>query len=187
MNRAFKAAIAALIFAVGFAGSVAAGPLEDADAARQRGDYATAKSIIQPLADQGYPRAQYEIGNLYLFGQGVPQSYAEALKWYRKAAEQGYPRAQLDLGWMYQYDTSVLNYAEAVKWYRKAAGVFTEAQHRLGLMYEDGLGVPQNYVLAYMWYNLSAGAEFLSYSPDSRNKLAARMTSAQIAEGQRMS
>ena len=83
----------------------------------------------QPLADQGYPRAQYEIGNLYLLGQGVPYDLAEGMRWYYKAAEQGYPRAQLDLGWMYQYDTSVLNYAEAVKWYRKAAGVFTEAQH----------------------------------------------------------
>jgi hypothetical protein len=42
MNRAFTAAIAALLFAVGFAGSVAAGPFEDAvDAYFSRGEYAT--------------------------------------------------------------------------------------------------------------------------------------------------
>ena len=54
-------------------------------------------------------------------------------------------------------------------------------------MYEDGLGVPQNYVLAYMWYNLAVGGALGNINPYFRNKLAARMTSAQIAEGQRMS
>jgi hypothetical protein len=40
MNRTFKAAVAALMLAVGFAGSVAAGPFEDATAAYNKGDYA---------------------------------------------------------------------------------------------------------------------------------------------------
>jgi len=31
---------------------------------------------------------------MYDKGQGVPQDYAEALKWYRKAAEQGFAEAQ---------------------------------------------------------------------------------------------
>jgi hypothetical protein len=40
MNRTFTAAVAALIVAVGFAGPVAAGPVDDADAAYKMGDYA---------------------------------------------------------------------------------------------------------------------------------------------------
>jgi hypothetical protein len=59
------------------------------------------------------------------------------------------------------------------------------AQSALGYMYDTGEGVPQNYVLAYMWYNL-AGPSFedaIKY----RNNVAAKMTSAQIAEGQKMS
>jgi hypothetical protein len=40
MNSTFNAAVAALIFAVGSAGSVAAGPYEDGTAAYEKGDYA---------------------------------------------------------------------------------------------------------------------------------------------------
>ena len=38
---------------------------------------------------------------MYDNGKGVPQDYAEAVKWYRLAAEQGYARAQYNLGLMY--------------------------------------------------------------------------------------
>ena len=34
-------------------------------------------------------------------GQGVPQDYAEAVRWYRKAADQGHAGAQFNLGVMY--------------------------------------------------------------------------------------
>jgi hypothetical protein len=53
MNRAFKAAVAALILAFRFAGSVAAGPIEDAGAAYTKGDYATTLRLLRPLAEQG--------------------------------------------------------------------------------------------------------------------------------------
>ena len=33
--------------------------------------------------------AQYNLGNMYDFGEGVPENDAEAVKWYRKAADQG--------------------------------------------------------------------------------------------------
>jgi TPR repeat protein len=35
---------------------------------------------------------------MYDNGQGVPQDYATAVRWYRKAAEQGYAKAQFNLG-----------------------------------------------------------------------------------------
>jgi TPR repeat protein len=38
---------------------------------------------------------------MYDRGEGVPQSYREALKWYRKAADQGDSTAQYNLGFMY--------------------------------------------------------------------------------------
>ena len=58
-------------------------------AAYERGDYATALREFRPFANQGYAAAQFNLGIMYDEGQGVPQDYAEALKWYRKAAEQG--------------------------------------------------------------------------------------------------
>ena len=37
----------------------------------------------------------------YKNGQGVPQDFAEAAKWYRLSADQGYALAQSNLGLMY--------------------------------------------------------------------------------------
>jgi TPR repeat protein len=116
MNRGFKIAVAMLILAAGFAGSVAAGPLEDGVAAGQRGDYATAMQRLRPLADQGNAIAQVSLGLMYSEGQGVQQDYAAALSWYRKAADQGLAIAQVYLGTMYAIAQGVpQNYAEAAQ------------------------------------------------------------------------
>lgn len=92
------------------------------NAAIDRGDYATAFKHMRPLAEQGDAYAQYWLGALYDFGQGVPQDDAEAVKWYRKAAEQGHKMARVQLGLMYRYGRGVpKDYAKAAKWYRRAA------------------------------------------------------------------
>jgi TPR repeat protein len=59
---------------------------------------------------------------MYRRGQGVPQDYTEAARWYRKAAEQGDASAQCNLGYMYDRGRGVpQDYAEGARWYRKAA------------------------------------------------------------------
>ncbi|MCH8098520.1 MAG: sel1 repeat family protein [Proteobacteria bacterium] len=55
--------------------------------AYNRGDYATALREWRPLAEQGDAEAQFNLGLMYYKGRGVPQDYAEAVKWYRLAAE----------------------------------------------------------------------------------------------------
>ena len=45
------------------------------------------------LAEQGDASAQYNLGVMYSFGRGVPENYAEAVRWWRLAAEQGYAEA----------------------------------------------------------------------------------------------
>ena len=70
------------------------------DAYRRR-DFATALREWQSLAQQGYPAAQYRLGYMHKWGEGVAQNAAEAVKWYRKAADQGNHPAQNDLGDMY--------------------------------------------------------------------------------------
>ena len=52
-------------------------------------------------AEQGNAEAKFKLGLMYYDGDGVPQDYAEAMKWYRKAAEQGHAYAQNQLGAMY--------------------------------------------------------------------------------------
>ena len=70
-------------------------------ASYENGDYATALREWEPLAEQGNVSAQYNLGQMYRRGQGVPQNYKTAVKWYRLAAEQGYASAQFNLGLMY--------------------------------------------------------------------------------------
>ena len=106
MNRTFKAAIAALMLAVSLAGSVAAGPFDDAKGAYQHSDYATAMRIWLSLAAQGNADAQFILGSMYADGDGVPRDDAAAVKWYREAADQGHADAQVNLGRMYSVGVS---------------------------------------------------------------------------------
>ncbi len=95
---------------------------DEAIAALQRGDYATAIRELRPLAEHGDAKAQYNIGIMYDRGDGVPQDYAEAVKWYRKAAEQGFAKAQNNLGEMYRYGYGVAkDFVLAHMWYNLAA------------------------------------------------------------------
>ena len=73
-------------------------------------------AALRPLADQGDAGAQYNLGVMYDKAHGVPQNYAEALKWYRLAADQGDATAQYNLGFMYDEGQGVpQNYAEAAE------------------------------------------------------------------------
>jgi TPR repeat protein len=46
---------------------------------------------------------------------------------------------------------------EAVKWFRRAAEQqYASAQNQLGMMYEKGRGVPQDFVKAADWYRKAA-------------------------------
>jgi TPR repeat protein len=89
MKRTLKHAIAAILLVLSFAGPVAAGPLEDADAALKRRDYATALRLIRPLAEQGDASAQYNLGVFYDNGLAVPQDKVRAYMWFNLSAAQG--------------------------------------------------------------------------------------------------
>ena len=65
---------------------VLAEPLEDANAAYDKQDYTAALRLFRPLADQGYASAQIMLGIMYSKGQGVPQDYVEAHKWFTLSA-----------------------------------------------------------------------------------------------------
>ena len=86
---------------LGLAVPVAADPYKDAQAAYDRGDYATALRLNKPLADQGHVHAQSNLGWMFGNGRGVPQNYAEAMKWFCLAADQGNAGAQFMLGVMF--------------------------------------------------------------------------------------
>jgi TPR repeat protein len=60
-----------------------------------------------------------------------------------------------------------------------------QAQSNLGFMYAKGQGVPEDYVRAHMWFNLSA-AHGNKVAAKNRDLLALSMTPAQKAEAQRL-
>ncbi len=57
------------------------------------------------------------------------------------------------------------------------------AQASLGRLYEEGRGVPQDFALAHMWFNLSAANGF-NFAQTERDNLAQKMPLTQIAEAQ---
>ena len=178
-----------LLLALGLAsvGPATAGPLEDAIAAYQAGDYATALKLWTPLAEQGDAFAQGLLGLMYFNGEGVPQDYVEAVRWLRLSAEQGLAAAQFELGAMYEFGWGVpQDYVEAVRWLRLSAEQGNaRAQSNLGAMYGNGEGVPQDYVQAHMWFNLAA-AQGNADAAKNRDITAKMMTPAQIAEAQKL-
>jgi TPR repeat protein len=146
------------------------------------------------VVEQGFSEAQYYLGLAYYCGgdakKDAPHDYAEAMKSFRKAADYGSTDAMSMIGFMYEMGNGVQqNYSESVKWYRKAAEQGDRgAQGSLGGMYERGDGVLQDYVQAYMWYNLGAASSDGTARLNAmiRKDLAAKMTAAQIAEGQKL-
>ena len=52
-------------------------------------DYAAAAGWYRKAADQGNADAQYNLGNKYANGQGVPQDYVQAHKWFNLSATSG--------------------------------------------------------------------------------------------------
>ena len=104
---------------------------EDGHAALQRGDYAVAHKEFLRLAKEGHASAQYNLGFLYDYGEGVQQDLSEAAKWYRKAAEQGLAQAQFSLGIMYESGTGVSrDLARSYKWYGVAAETLAPGKTR---------------------------------------------------------
>ena len=139
-------------------------------------------------ADKGEAWAQYNLGNMYANGEGVPEDDATAVKWYTKSAEQGYADAQLNLGFMYDNGYGVPeDDATAVQWYTKAAEQgLASAQNNLGIMYVTGAGVPEDDVMAYMWWNLAAAQEN-DGAKKNKGIVQERMTPADISKAQTLS
>jgi TPR repeat protein len=89
-----RATIPVFLSVISLASPGAAGPIEDVNSALERGDYDTALRLVRPLAKRRNAEAGYDLGVMYLNGNGVRQSDAAAMNWFRKAADQDFPEAQ---------------------------------------------------------------------------------------------
>jgi len=78
------------------------------------------------------------------------------------------------------------DYDTALKeWRPLAEQGFASAQNNLAKMYRRGQGVPKDDVLAHMWWSLAA-AQGHEPARKYRDRLAEKMTPAQLAEAHRL-
>ena len=76
-------------------------------------------------------------------------------------------------------------HSEALREWQAAANAGdAKAMLALGRLYMQGLGVPQNYVQAHMWFTLAA-SRFEAEAVKERDALAVRMAPEQVAEAQK--
>lgn len=115
-------------------------------------------ALSRTRAEHGDVRAEVQLASMYYYGRGVPQDYAEAVRWYRKAADQSDAEAEYYLGFMYHEGKGIpRDTAESGRWCRKAADQgYGKAEFALGNMYHEGKEVSQDYAEAGRWYRKAA-------------------------------
>jgi TPR repeat protein len=119
----------------------------------------TAIERLRTAAERGHVKAAVTMGDVLLRGNGVPDSQAEAMRWYRRAAESGSAAAYIRLGDFYANRSSSMEVPRALEWYRKAAEADSAiAMTRLGKIFNEGRGVPQDQALAANWFSRAAAA-----------------------------
>ena len=143
--------------------------------------------LTKKSAEQGDASAQYDLGYMFYYGQGVEKNYKEAFKWYKKSAEQGDASAQYSLGFMHFWGQGVeKNHKEAFKWYKKSAEQGNaSAQGNLGYMYGSGRGVLQNPILSFAWHSVATvnGDDFFR---KSRDRVAKDLSPQELKEGRKL-
>lgn len=141
----------------------------------------TAREWYRKAAEQGHKGAQYNLGLLYYGwddGPGLQQNYEYAASWFRKAAEQGLEKPSFNTSawppshWFRMAAEQELERAQSrldlllgngiivpqnqAEVYKAAECGNKDAQFNLGLLYENGQGVPQDYTQAEYWYRMAA-------------------------------
>ena len=90
--------------------------------AYEAGDYETARTLWQPLADNYDLAALRNLGHLYRLGQGVTKNGKKARRYYEKAAKLGHAPSQTNLAQMYFSGALIARDSEkAMQWLKKAA------------------------------------------------------------------
>jgi len=109
-------------------------------------------------ASHGNAQRQFELGMRYMSGRDVPQSYQDAIRWFKTAADQRCTPALIQLGKCYENGWGVTKDAKkAVANYRKAANLGdANGQVALGQCFLKGIGLKKNPKQAVLWFHKAA-------------------------------
>src|SRR3954449_6979834 len=86
------------VVAAAMASPLAAHSVKAGIEAWQRADYSAAVAIWRPLALRGDADAQFNLGQAYRLGRGVPLDLSQAKTWFQRAANSGHLDAEATLG-----------------------------------------------------------------------------------------
>ena len=171
--------LVAAVLAAALAAPLSAQTVKAGIDAWQRADYQAAVAIWRPLAEGGDADAQFNLGQAYRLGRGVPLDLSAAMVWFERAARNGHVDAETTLGLLtFQNGDRVTG----LKWLKAAAD---QGEPRALLVYGTALfngdGVPQDRVLAYALVSRAA-AQGLDPAKDTLAQLDQLMP---LAERQR--
>lgn len=163
------------IMMLGLVGTTSAQDAASGKKAFLAGDYAEARRILEPLADEGDPEALYWTGIMYTRGQGYEADCREAAFRYEQAARQGHADAAFSLGFMLYrgmgasaLDCELIpDREQAATWLLQAAKAGkARAQFLVGRMYESGEGFARSLDAAFEWLERAAGAGIMEAQYD---------------------
>lgn len=151
MNRKYLIASALSAFV---AAPISAQSVKAGIDAWQHADYSGAVAIWRPLADKGDADAEFNLGQAYRLGRGVPTNLSAAKTWFERAADQGHVDAETTLGLLLFQNG---NQGEGLNWLKKAA---LQGEPRALLVYGTALvngdSVTQDPVLGYAYVSRAA-------------------------------
>ncbi len=152
MRKLFLQIVLSLVVGNAIAG------VETAIDAINAGDYEKALKELRPDVQRGDPAAQFELGRLFDFGNGVAQNANEAVRLYKLAAAQGNVSAKINLADVYTKGRGVTQSdAEATRWFQLAAKEGSEIGAMMtGFAYQEGKGVAVDLAHARKWFEIAA-------------------------------
>lgn len=122
----------------------------------EAGDFDRAVREWRPLAVAGDADAQFNLGQAYKLGRGVPQDLAQAADWFGRAARQNHLQAQDNLG-LVLYDMG--NRADALPWLQQsAARGEPRAQFVMGAELFNGERISRDWPRAYAFMKRASDA-----------------------------
>lgn len=125
-----------------------------------RGQYTEALKCLGRAAHNGNTDAQYQIGIMYLEGEGMQASPEDAAYWFRKAAQNGHAPSQFEIGNCFLQGIGVQpDERMAAEWFwRGAEGGDPDAALYVARMYRDGRGMKRDISRARKYFKLAAQA-----------------------------
>ncbi len=152
------------------------------------GEFNSAFRHWLPLALEGNPDAQFNIGYMYANGFGLDENFSEAANWYRRAAENGISDAQYNLALLFSSGQGVeRDLEESAHWFFEAARRgHPEARLNMGMLLSVGAGIAPDLIEAYKWTGLALDqlpeGERREFAQENLNRYETLMSSGDIAE-----